>query len=341
MINVEIDCMKGRSASRDVLVGYAPANLLYSLSFPDILDEMSGRGYQRRFNAQHSLDFRHYISLDRSATIPLTFNIRPRTDDAWHMVEERGRWVKLYFKDSTCKVLAQVDCQHRLGHLADLDVELPFMCFLGLTDREEMEVFNTINSKAKGLNASLLDFHDAQLCLDLAGDRPELYIALYLKNEVLSPWYRQIDLGGSGTSGLSRRASLRTLQKAIKRFLNKTKILKSYSIEGAAQVVLEFWSAVALALADQWANPRKHLLTKGIGVYALMDLAADLYAEADNKYNRDKAYFAASLVGLARDFDWSTDGPLKGLGGEGGVKTAIGLIRATRKQSRLRIVANG
>jgi DNA sulfur modification protein DndB len=341
MVNAEIDCMKGRSASRDVLLGYAPANLLYSLSFSDVLDEASGLGYQRRFNAQHSLDFRRYISLARSATIPLTFNIRPRTDDAWFLVENGERSVKLHFRDSTCKVLAQVDCQHRLGHLMDLDVELPFMCFLGLTDREEMEVFNIINSKAKGLNASLLDFHDAQLCADLAGDRPELYIALYLKNEPLSPWYRQLDLGGSGTSGLNRRASLRTLQKAIKRFLNKTKILKSCPIEGAAQVVLDFWAAVALALSAQWTNPRKHLLTKGIGVYALMDLAADLYAEAEPRCNRDKAYFAASLIGLARDFDWSTEGPLKGLGGEGGVKTAIGLIRAARKQSRFRIVANG
>jgi hypothetical protein len=31
------------------------------------------------------------------------------------------------------------------------------MCFLGLTEREEMEVFNVINSKAKGLSTSLLD----------------------------------------------------------------------------------------------------------------------------------------------------------------------------------------
>jgi DNA sulfur modification protein DndB len=51
------------------------------------------------------------------------------------------------------------------------------MCFLGLTEREEMEVFNVINSKAKGLSTSLLDFHDATLAADLASDRPELFIA--------------------------------------------------------------------------------------------------------------------------------------------------------------------
>ncbi len=47
---ITIECMRGRSAHRDVLVGFAPANILYSYSFSDVLDEDSGRGYQRRFN---------------------------------------------------------------------------------------------------------------------------------------------------------------------------------------------------------------------------------------------------------------------------------------------------
>jgi hypothetical protein len=117
--------------------------------------------------------------------------------------------------------------------------------------------------------------------------------------------------------------------------------MKVLSIDEAAQVVLDFWSAVAIAMSEQWAKPRKHLLTKGIGVYALMDIAADLFAEASTKAPPDKAYFAASLIDLARDFDWSTDGPLQGLGGEGGVKTAVDLIRNVRKQARFRIVVNG
>jgi hypothetical protein len=117
--------------------------------------------------------------------------------------------------------------------------------------------------------------------------------------------------------------------------------MKTLSIEEAAQVVLDFWAAVALAMSEQWTNPRTHLLTKGIGVYALMDIAADLVAEAPKRRHLDKAYFASFLIDLARDFDWSTGGPLQGLGGEGGVKTAVDLVRSVRKQARFRIVANG
>src|SRR4030095_579038 len=97
-------------------------------------------------------------------------------------------------------------------------------CFVGLSALEEMQIFNIINSKAKGLSTSLLDLHDSRLCEDLASERPELFIALSLKSDESSPWYQQLDLGG--TSGKQRRASLRTMQKAVRRFLNRSEILK-------------------------------------------------------------------------------------------------------------------
>ena len=42
----------GMSAGREVFLGFAPANLLYALSFADVLDEDTGRGYQRKFGSQ-------------------------------------------------------------------------------------------------------------------------------------------------------------------------------------------------------------------------------------------------------------------------------------------------
>lgn len=333
-----IDCMVGVSADRPVLLGFAPANLLHALSFADILNEDTKTGYQRRFNAQHSQDFRRYIRKTAASTIPLTLNLRPSKTEAWRVVEAGRAYARLEIDPEAGKVMAQVDCQHRLGHLDDLSICLPFMCFLGLTVREEMEVFNTINSKAKGLSTSLLDFHDAQLSGDLANDRPELFIALHLNNDVESPWCRQLDLGGTTTSGLNRRASLRTMQKAIKRFLTATRILKTRSPECAAQVVLSFWRAVADVLPEQWTNSRKHLLNKGVCVYALMDVAADHYNEAEDPTRVDRRYFVNALSDFALQVDWSTTGPLKGLGGEGGVSIAVQYLRDIRRRARLRVL---
>ncbi|HVG31554.1 MAG TPA: DGQHR domain-containing protein [Pyrinomonadaceae bacterium] len=337
---IQLSGIGGCSAHRRVLLGFAPANLLHSLSFADVLDEATGRGYQRRFNPQHSLDFRKYIQKENSSTIPLTFNLRPCDDDTWRVEEISTSYLNVLIRRDAGKVLSQVDCQHRLGHLNDLDITLPFMCYLGLSELEELEIFNVINSKAKGLSSSLLDFHDATLSADLAEERPELLISLYLNDNSESPWYRQLDLGGKSTSGMMRRASLRTMQKAVKRFLAQTQILRQHSADSAARIVLDFWAAVALVLHSEWNNPRRSLITKGIGVYSLMEIAGDLYKE-DLSQHPDKRYFTNKLSEFITDIDWTTKGTLKGLGGEAGAKHTVGLLRAAREKCPLRIVSNG
>ena len=337
--SVRIPGIAGWSAHRRVFLGYAQANLLHSISFADILDEDSGRGYQRRFNPKHSLDFRRYIQAADSTTIPLTFNLRPSEEGAWR-VDKDGACAYLEIDPSAGKFLAQVDCQHRLGYLKDVEVTLPFMTFLGLSAKQEMEIFNIINSKAKGLSTSLLDFHDATLAGDLSVERPELFIALHLNNHPESPWYRQLDLGGATTSGIMRRASLRTMQKAIKRFLTQTRILSHQPAAVAARVVLDFWCAVAVVLRHEWDAPRHSLLNKGVGVYALMEIAGDLLMEGTPALC-DKRFFIAKLGEFVTDIDWSTSGTLKGLGGESGVKSAVSILRTVRKAGQVRITNNG
>ncbi len=337
MKKVTLNCRAGMSAQRRVLLGFAPASTLHAISFHDVLDERSGEGYQRRFNSSHSLDFRRYIREAGSTTIPLTFNLRPRDDGAWRVRDGSAGAVRVEIDPAAGPVMAQVDCQHRLGHLADLDIELPFMCFVGLTVEEEMAVFTVINRKAKGLSRSLLDFHDARLCEDLANDRPELFIALCLSNDPASPWCGQLDVGGSKVSGLTRKASLRTLQKAVRRFLNRSAILKQRSVEEAARVVLDFWVAVSVAMRADWSRPRGSLLAKGVGVYALMEIAADMWREGGCGLTRD--LMISRLSDLAAEVDWSSEGPFKGLGGEGGVTAAVAHLRAIRSRATMRVAA--
>jgi DGQHR domain-containing protein len=326
--------MRGRSLDRQVLLGFASARVLHASSFADVLDEASGRGYQRRLNSRHSLDFRRYVQQQGSATIPLTFNLRGSDGKGWRLESAGDRLILRL--TAGARPLAQVDCQHRLGHLADLDVELPFMTFVGLSEREEMEIFGIINGKAKGLSNSLLDFHDAQLCSDLASERPELLVALHLKNEPTSPWYNRLDLGGNQVSGLERRASLRTMQKACR---SLTKRLKPRSAEDIARIAHDFWCAVALVMPDAFSKPRKSLVTKGIGVYALTDLAADFVLEASGA-RCDVQYFASIVADLAPRLDWGNDGPLAGLGGEGGARRAADILRQLRRRPVLK-VTNG
>jgi DNA sulfur modification protein DndB len=334
-----IHCMRGSSAGRPVLLGFAPADLLYRLSFADILDEATGRGYQRPFNERHSQDFRRYIREPLSSTIPLTLNLRPCANGEWNLSEGSGNAVTLEISSAAGKIMAQVDCQHRLGHLGDLPIPLPFMCFVGLSEREEMEVFNVINSKARGLSASLLDFHEAQLAQELAIERPELFIALRLNSADGSPWKGRLNLGGHATAGLKRIVSLRMMQQAVADFLKATRSSPPFTADDSAQVILDFWQAVVAVLPKEWKDARKHMLTKGVGVYALMHIAADIFNECRQAGRVcDKRAFVGALSDFVNSIDWSTTGSLKGFGGQAGVKAAVELVRDARKRSRYRVV---
>nr|WP_255550951.1 DGQHR domain-containing protein [Granulicella sp. dw_53] len=339
-IEHSISCQVGWSAGRRVAIGFAAARVLYALSFADVLVEETGRGYQRRFNAKHSLDFRKYIQKERSSTIPLTFNLRANPTDTWSLNPDIDGPTVLKVREGHEKVLVQVDCQHRLGHLNDVDVQLPFMMFLGLDERAEMEIFNVINSKARGLSNSLLDFHEASLASNLGKEKAELYIAIQLNADPDSPWHKQLDLGGTSTSGLKRRASLRTMQKAIKKFLAQTQVLRKGSVEDAKSMVVAFWSAVSVVLADAWNAPRAHVLNKGIGVYALMEIAADLQQEAADQVC-DKRYFSHKLSEFIDDIDWTQKGTFDGLGGQSGVTKMVASIREVRGKARLTLVKHG
>src|SRR5580658_5238092 len=92
---VRFDGIVDFSAQRKVFLGFAPARVLHALSFADILDEDTGRGYQRRFNPRHSMDFRKYIQSPRSSTIPLTFNLRPHPKHSWKVVPTSGTFATL------------------------------------------------------------------------------------------------------------------------------------------------------------------------------------------------------------------------------------------------------
>jgi DGQHR domain-containing protein len=247
--------------------------------------------------------------------------------------------VRLEVDADAGKIMAQVDCQHRLGHLGDLPIPLPFMCFIGLSEREEMEVFSVINSKAKGLSTSLLDYHEAQLAEALTKERPELFIALQLNSLEGSPWHRRLKLGGTATSSPKRIVSLRMMQLAVHEFLKATKLISRSSAEDAVRVLLDFWRATGGVLPYEWADPRRHMLTKGVGVYALMRIAADIVNECrDAERPCDRRAFTTALADFAPSIDWSTSGPLKGFGGQGGVKQAVEFIRDIRKRARYKVI---
>lgn len=334
---IKIEGMLGKCGDRCVFTGFAPAALLARLSFADTFDEGAGQGYQRPFNRQHSLEFKRYIQREGASTIPLTFNLRPEYTAAWSVseVQPGSKFATLTVRGDGARVMSQVDCQHRLGYLTSSNVEFAFMAYLGLTVEEEMAIFRDINGKAKGLSSSLIDSTDARLAGDaLLEANPALFYAMQLNQNPHSVWCQRLNLGGTVTVGMKRAASLRTMQQAVRRFLYEADLEKCAAHENVTKALIDFWGAVALILPNAWANPRTHLLTKGVGVYSLMSIAGELVREARLKnclYDMD--YFIGQLSDFLEKIDWSNRGPLMGYGGVKGADSALALLRHTRTNS--------
>lgn len=309
-----------------MFLGFAPAHLLHGVSFADVLNEETGEGYQRPANRSHSLDFKKYITGQQSSTIPLTFNLRNELKQNWKL--QRGRNGRAILRiDKGVRCLAQVDCQHRLSELQDIDVPLAFMSFIGLDLRMEMAQFVIINSKARGLTSSLTDYHTTNLLLDVATEAPHLFIARRLNEDPQSPWFKLVRYGGETTSGLHRRTSFRMMQKAILRFLHQTRGVNIGDIEVKYSVIVAFWKAARDLFPAEWADHRHHLMTKGVGLHALTRILGDLVVR-DGSTAKSTEDFSERLQPLAdKRVDWSSRGPFANAGGQKGVQEVHAALR--------------
>ncbi|MFC1584001.1 DGQHR domain-containing protein [Fibrobacterota bacterium] len=307
----------GQCGSRKVFLGFAPSDLLYSISFSDILNEDTGEGYQRPYTRSQSLDFKKYISSPGASTIPLVFNLRKNQKSNWEVKESTGNRATLYLRKGK-KPLAQVDCQHRIGEMNDSDVSFAFMTFIGLDLRSEMAIFNTINSKARGLSTSLTDYHESKLIEDIENEAPHLFISRRLNEDRNSPWYKMIRYGGETTSGVKRRTSLRMMQKCVHKFLKKIEPVFQGTINEKYQLLVDYWNAVKNVFNNEWNDHRHHLICKGLGLYSLMPLLGDIVANS-KPTDLCKDYFEEVLTPLKEKVDWHTHGMFGDVGGHKGV----------------------
>jgi DNA sulfur modification protein DndB len=322
--HMAISGMVGLCGDREVFVGFAPAKTLHMVSFADTLNEDTGIGYQRPRDRGHSLDFKRYISTPGASTIPLTFNLRQDLKKFWRIEREGGMAVLWIKPDAAC--LAQVDCQHRLGELADSDVNLAFMAFIGLDLRGEMAMFTIINSKVRGLQSSLTDFHESNLIENLVQDAPQLFLARQLNENCDSPWFKMIRYGGETSSGMRRRTSLRMMQTAIRHLLTRIRTVDGYNVNGVYNLLLNYWGAVAYVFDAEWQSPREHLLTKGVGLHALTELLGTI-VQREKRVDLSRDEIIEKLKSLKENIDWGRKGTFADAGGRKGASAAHETLR--------------
>jgi len=309
-----------------VYQGFAPLRQLAAVSYVDRAMMDQPKGFQRELDRPHAREFRQFIQdpsilhVKKASAPPLILSLR------------KGRYEPLGNGFGTLHVpdekeaTARLDAQHRLAETEDIEKPLPFVIYHDLTPEEEVGLFTIINDKHKGLTKSLVDKHRARLYgEELPEEEPHLAIAVKLNEDTDSPWLKAIDTGGEKTPGNKRRVTLRTLQEATKEMVSGPRC-QNADYKTKYEVVLNFWKAIVKLFPTEWANPRKHLVTKGIGVHALSAVGRDVIEARLDAQDWSPEAFEKALSKLA-GFDWGNKTSVFSVvGGQKGVKFATILL---------------
>jgi len=261
-----------------VYIGSASLKDLASVSHVDRAVMDGNDGFQRELNKRHAQDFANFVDdprvhhLEKAAAPPLIFSLRAKNP----IFDRKGDGAGVLYLPLDQSTMAQLDAQHRMARTGGSEKQLPFMIFYELSSEEERGIFTVINDNHKGLTKSLVDKHVADLIgPDLPDVLPHLAIAKKLNEDPASPWFKAVDTGGEKTPGNKRRVTLRTLQEATKSMIAGPRA-QNADFDTKYEAVVSYWKAVVSLFPNAWGSPRRHLITKGIGVHALSTVGRDI-----------------------------------------------------------------
>lgn len=325
MNNEKLPALKGFSGACPVYIGYATLHTLGQVSFVDKYDMDKNQGVQRPLDVKHAKNFSEYIQgntgVEKPTAPPLIFSLRePVKFENGHLIFPANK-----------KIMARLDCQHRLAFTDQLDVTMPFVIYHGLDIHEEIEIFTTVNDEHKGMTKSLVDHHRFTLAgADAEEQEPHLAIAERLNEDKESPWFGTINTGGvtDGTAGTKRKLTLRTFQQANKDLISGPRCSNA-PFEEKYDIVKNYWRAVAETFPDEWGvKSRNHLLMKGVGIAAIADVGRSIIEEAISKDSTSADDMKAVLSKLA-GFDWGNkSSPFANFGGRKGATAAAKVLNA-------------
>lgn len=181
MKRISIPVVKSTSLGYTVYRGSIRARELYPALWIDRYDEdVNPHGYQRPFNTERSKDAARYAEEEPKGFWPENIlNIRAKDDEVrTPLVQYSYQAISLEYPDFGTltvdydetktkefrsesapweRAFSEVDCQHRLGTMAESDKEVTVCIFERLNRLEEALIFRVINEKQVKISTSLVD----------------------------------------------------------------------------------------------------------------------------------------------------------------------------------------
>jgi|GEM_PF-3449916 len=376
MQRIKIPVIKCQSLGYAVYRGSLKAKELYPALWIDRYDEdVNPLGYQRPFNAERSKDAAKYAEEEPKGFWPeAILNIRANDDAAktpivqyafepaapdspygTFTVDYDETKVKQFGPEAVPfeRAFSQVDCQHRLGMMANSEKEVTICIFERLTRLEEALIFRVINEKQVKISTSLVDLLVFRLG---KGDlyNPTHAWALRLNSDPVSPFYDKVYTGGAKVSGKTYVVTLRTLRECLKLAIgddeipnrlpenrklsllkklqntsvvyqtildpNLTELQRRKNFDTAYEFIRTYWNAVNALWPDAW-DPQKHkqykLLTTP-GLKGLSMVGNAVFEQCRQKNDYSYRIIDTLLSPAASWVEWHKDGDFRQATGNAG-----------------------
>jgi len=304
-----------------------PATIALNLTFVKPYDDVSGKGYQRPVDPKRCHDFALYLSKgDDALFTPVLLNACSN----WEFTSydrQRPNFGRLFCKGKA----SLMDGQHRLGGIkrytqeTNAEIMVPFLAFHALDEDEEIQLFDTINTKAKGIGSSLSKY--------LRRDKDELsWVATELLVRRESPFYNIGSIIGRRVKG--RHITLQNLYRTL-HFLFKKDDMVLLPKEEKLNIALHYYTSIKETFSYEWLDYSGHRITHIVCLDALSIAAGMVLEQFFSLEKKKKDYNALSKsVQSLKSVDWSSDGHLrylKGLSGSRSLATELASLMGNNK----------
>lgn len=332
---IKCPVIKGKVLGVKVYRGYLNLADLSNISKADIYDAINNpQGTQRDLSPTHAKEAYEYVKNAELGFWPEVF-LCARNNSIITYTPVSDEYPEIGVLDfdvdkiiaSKAILISRVDGNHRLHYgnstekgFNKIEKDVSFCIAYDLTKEEEIKLFKDINKNQKPMNTSHLDGIDVRLSPEeeLKRRQPELYIARKLGSDVESPFYQRIYDGGKKPVGVD--IPLRGIKTGlIYMFSRSTQLPRLNDTDAQYKVIRNYFIAIKKWIPDSWSRPKDFLAIRGVGLWALCYLGAQVIDRGLLNSKFDSESFL-EILKSGKEWDWSNKGDFKGYSGAQGAQ---------------------
>jgi DGQHR domain-containing protein len=294
---VEVKATVARQRDWHIFCFVLDSSTFDRIAFVSRRDDDKEAGYQRNLSKQRAADIAHYIDKENGC-IPNSILVNLEEGATY---DEKTQTLRIPNQPKAAWV---IDGQHRMFGLrqAKTTYDLVVTAFLDINVAEQAKQFKIINSKQKGVPTSLL--YDL---LDLTKDGTYVQqrgheLATRLNDDPESPWYRQIDLTGSG-DGLITQTRVVT---AVEGLISDRGALFQYSEEEQYGILRNYFTAIKAIFASDWGN-KNSVLTKALGFSAWLIVLPQVFNVCLQRFQNFTVKSIVTVLSPIKTHNFSTE----------------------------------